>query len=790
MMKTAMNKTINFSRFFLKKKTSLLFCFLSLSFFANAQEVLLDLEVNPVLLQTKKTLQRTTGNEKSISNNSHYFILDTINLPFIDDFSSNKFKSYYSWDYPAPTDSIAIRWTLNGDTLPEVNVSEDTTKHYYYKLDSAFSATLSVNIANGQLDSAVAYAPYQVIYYNGYNPFIPNDTVYYWQPEEVYTFYNSSGNIVGTITVEVTYITLQNNFDTIKIYQPDNSSLWIDNFAFLNPTYPIYPPSVGVATLDGIDETGMPYNFVTGLPYGPADYLTTKPINLAVYQPSDSLYLSFYYQPQGRGNAPEQNDSLILQFRTPQQDWKNVWSALGSDLPLDSMFKQVMIAVNDTLWFKNGFQFRFRNYATLSGNVDHWHIDYVRFSNARHYQDTLYEDVAYVYPAYSLLQEYQSMPWSHYLVNPSLFMNDTLLLTFHNNLNQVKNTGYRWKIFDENNNEIFEKNGGNKNFAANIFCRNRGIECDPTDPLPMSPDFAFTFPDNGNDSAEFKIIATLATNPDNIKPNDTLRYTQFFHNYYAYDDGTAENGYGLEIQSPAGVSMAAYRFNLIKQDTLRGIRFYFNPQLEDVSEKPFRLMVWSGTTVPETAIYQRDTLAGVPVTPQYSPGLNYFRTYPINDTILVLPAGNFFIGWLQLTNYRINVGFDRNMNANKNMFYNVLGGGWLQSQLPGAWMIRPVFSSDTLPPDVFSIRENITMSDFNIFPNPATEEVFIVPQNENEISANYSLNIFNNTGSLVKQLAYLPRSVNVSELAQGFYFLNIQNTETQEQKSYKLIISR
>lgn len=79
------------------------------------------------------------------------------------------------------------------------------------------------------------------------------------------------------------------------------------------------------------------------------------------------------------------------------------------------MPKQVMIPVTNTASFENDFQFRFRNYATLSGNVDHWHIDYVRFSDARHYQDTVYEDVAYVYPAYSLLNKYGSMPWSHFL---------------------------------------------------------------------------------------------------------------------------------------------------------------------------------------------------------------------------------------------------------------------------------------------------------------------------------------------------------------------------------------
>ncbi len=744
-----------------------------------SQEVLLDLEVNPVLFS------KHTASEKSIMNNQEYYILDTLNLPFIDDFSTNKLKRYYNWEYIAPTDSMAIRWTLNGDTLATANVSEDTTYHYYYRLDSVLNDTLFVNIVNARLDSAIALSAYEVVFHNGANPFVPNETVSYWPTEEFYTFYDSLGTILDNSTTAVTFLTLENSNDTVKVYQPDANALWIDNYAFINSTYPYYPPSVGVATLDGVDETGMPYNFATGLPYGVADHLTSKPVNLEVYEPADSVYFSFFYQSQGRGNAPEQNDSLILQFRTSTVDWTNIWNAEGDELPADSMFKQVMIAVTDTAWFENSFQFRFRNYATLSGNVDHWHIDYVRFSNARNFADTVYEDVAYVYPAYSLLNEFQAMPWSHFLVDPDSFMNDTLLLSFHNNLNAVKNTGYRWKVFDETDTEIFDKNGGSKNYSANVFCQNIDTFCDPTDPLSMEPDFAFTFPDNGNDSATFEIIASLATNPDNIKDNDTLHYDQIFHNYYAYDDGTAENGYGLEIQSPTGASMAAYRFNMIKQDTLRGVRFYFNPQLEDVSQKLFSLMVWTGGETPETLVYQNDSLS-----PAYSPGLNYFRTYAINDTVLLLPAGNFFVGWMQLTNYRMNVGFDRNLTANENMFYNILGGGWLQSQLPGAWMIRPVFSSDTLPGDVFSIEENLVLSDFNVFPNPASDEVYIVAMNETGNSNDYLLNIFNSTGSMVKQVSYLPRSVNISEMAPGFYFITIQNKETQEQKTYKLIISR
>lgn len=870
------------SRLLSGKRAIIFLFFLAISFTALSQEVLLDLEVNPVLFS------KHTASEKSIMNNQEYYPIDTMKLPFIDDFSGDKFKRYYNWEYSDSLDLVvcdggpacsldstwhyyytldtfstnnnfiidstnaildssvayslsefifcnpfvpgdndadffffpntvsifdtlgvlridsvlssqncfstvrstniftAIRFTIGGNYVDSIQYSPDTTWHYFL-LDTNLTDTIG-----GVPDSSVALPSFQVELYNGYDPFIPNDTVSYWLPYNTYETLDSLGNHVSgsDSTVNIPYSVLINNHDTIYIREPeyDDETVWIDNYAFRNSTYPINPPSIGVATLDGVDETGMPYNFVTGLPYGVADYLTSKPIDLAAYEPSNNLFLSFYYQAQGRGNAPEQNDSLILQFRTPTNEWRNIWYVEGDELSIDSMFKQVMVPLDSTIWFEKGFQFRFMNYATLSGNVDHWHIDYVYLKSLRTINDTLPNDVSIIYPIGSVLKKYQSMPWSHFKADTLTAMGDSSIIFLKNHTQDVVNVALEKIIYDEEKVELFHPQTEATNASPFTFCSNNNASCNST--IPLQADLnAFFFPTigNTNDSAEFEVLSLIRPDPGHniITSNDTVRFNQLFHNYYAYDDGTAENGYGLEIQSPTGVSMAAYRFNMPIEDKLRGVRFYFNPQLEDVSQKLFSLMVWTGGETPETLVYQKDSLS-----PVYSPGLNYFRTYTINDTDLVLQPGNFFVGWMQLSNYRMNVGFDRNLTANENMFYNILGGGWLQSQLPGAWMIRPVFSSDTLPPDVFSIEENEVMSEFNVFPNPASDEVYIVAMNETGNSNNYFVNIFNSTGSMVKQVSSLPRSVSISELAPGFYFINIQNKETQEQKTYKLVISR
>jgi hypothetical protein len=83
---------------------------------------------------------------------------------------------------------------------------------------------------------------------------------------------------------------------------------WLGFSVQINGNLPLKPPTIGVATFDGLNWKGNPYSNSTTS--GNADTLTSKPFRLA-YAPSDSLYLSFFYQPGGRGNFPEFIDSLI-----------------------------------------------------------------------------------------------------------------------------------------------------------------------------------------------------------------------------------------------------------------------------------------------------------------------------------------------------------------------------------------------------------------------------------------------------------------------------------------------
>ena len=109
-----------------------------------------------------------------------------------------------------------------------------------------------------------------------------------------------------------------------------NPSLWQDRYAFVNRSFAIQPPTLGVATLDALDENGNVYSHADAAGFK-ADQLTSLPIRLDYnftlhreMRVSDSLYFSFYYQPAGGslagvewerlGNRPEGRDSLILEF--------------------------------------------------------------------------------------------------------------------------------------------------------------------------------------------------------------------------------------------------------------------------------------------------------------------------------------------------------------------------------------------------------------------------------------------------------------------------------------------
>lgn len=84
----------------------------------------------------------------------------------------------------------------------------------------------------------------------------------------------------------------------------DSSKIWIDHFAYHNYRFGVNPRSLGVATFDGLNENGYPYQIGTNVTnYG--DKLTSKPINMGNYDASDSVYFSFYISHKDLAMSPK-----------------------------------------------------------------------------------------------------------------------------------------------------------------------------------------------------------------------------------------------------------------------------------------------------------------------------------------------------------------------------------------------------------------------------------------------------------------------------------------------------
>ena len=231
---------------------------------------------------------------------------------------------------------------------------------------------------------------------------------------------------------------------------PDQS-LWMDRDVYVNTTYPVLPPSIGVATFDGLNEFGIPYDTSGAVQISPADSLTSLPIHMENIASTDtSVYFSFFYEKMGIGDYPNVGDKLILEFKKSDGTWNQQWEMDGdASIPTVIKFTQIMIHVTDNSYFFNNFQFRFRNYATTSGNNDHWHVDYVRLNSNRNYTDTLLQDVAAVYTPGTILKNYEFMPWTQFKNNQSDELTANFPFIIRNNNDVTMNTSNQYSGFEQ-----------------------------------------------------------------------------------------------------------------------------------------------------------------------------------------------------------------------------------------------------------------------------------------------------------------------------------------------------
>ncbi len=541
------------------------------------------------------------------------------------------------------------------------------------------------------------------------------------------------------------------DFSGHTIY-PDQGK-WTDNSVFINNTFSDKQVSCGIATFDALDSDGNIYETADSKGFL-ADQLTSQPLNLT-YTADDNVWMSFFYQAGGLGDSPESGDSLTLQFLSPDDNiWYSVWKAEGT---ADPTFRQVMIRINDTRYLKSGFRFRFSNYASLSasqndlsmiGNCDQWNLDYVYINKNRNAADTVYNDVALTLPVRSALKNFEAMPWKQFREIELQEMGSAIGINYRNNDTITRNITKNFEIYDVYSNSVsYSFSAG----ASNI---------DPQSNVSYDANLVYTFNSSNSDSALFRIKAMLKTDQFDTKVNDTLIYYQVFKDYFAYDDGSAEAGYGINGLGSKN-AMFAHKFTSYIPDTLRAINICFNESYDDENKVEFDLMVWDDNNgSPGNAVY---TLEEVMV--EQGSSINGFYTYRIPDKVPL--NGDFYIGWRQRSEAFLNAGLDVNTPHNGKQFY-FLNGQWQSSLVSGTVMIRPVVGNAIIITSVDDITDSRPAS-LKIWPNPASD-YFTIDTGDLILSGNTTVSILDLQGREMKH-SVLTGTVDISSLPVGAFIV-------------------
>ncbi len=506
---------------------------------------------------------------------------------------------------------------------------------------------------------------------------------------------------------------------------PDPTKWENSKSVFVNHSKALKPITIGVATFDGMDFTGYPYrpNNTTGS-YD-SDTLTSIPLRLDSLNnlniiPTDSVTLRFYYQARGFWESPDNGDDLILDFYdSTANTWNTVWSKGGGSPGSDSSFHRVMIAITNPIYLKNGFKFRFHNLSTACGDVDHWHIDAVyidkKLNPAR---DTIEQEISFAYDLKSLLKNYSQMPFEQFTGAADMKTNMDVNYNLRNNYTTGVNLTTYYKINNSIGTTVAQNINGTNNvlpFGSSGYCAN---------PSLVNPSLnSFTY-NNGPFADSTSYLAKFYTTflSDNNHVNDTIYYRQKFHNYFSYDDGSAETGYGFA--QVGGTTAVRYKLNV--PDTLRAIDVFFDPiiNVSQLLNSGIRLYVWSDNGgVPGTVLLM-DSLT----VPYYGGGYDYFLRYQLIKPVVFNTAATFYIGVWQQLNIPLYIGYDLNTDSHNNVLFNV-GSGWTVSSFKGSLMMHPVFGDSARAVGVQNFVNTSEKEKSIIYPNPATNEVFVNSKN-------------------------------------------------------------
>lgn len=579
-----------------------------------------------------------------------------------------------------------------------------------------------------------------------------------------------------------------------KIY-PD-TALWEQSSSvWVNDGMAIRPPTVNVATFDGLNSKGAPYNPNEILLTGYTDTLMSRPIDLGTSAVSvaerNSVYLSFYYQWQGNLEPPDEKDYLELSFKTAEENgWHTVMTIHPKENADPTIFYDTIIQITGEQYFHENFQFRIRAYGRMSGPYDTWHVDYVYLNKGRNPNDLSFPDRALSTRLGPLFGKYRSIPRHHF------FSNDQLTpptFEVQNMKSEPASVNFRTEgLFVSANrkddivyppfNTVISK-ATPINITDNVLFakEHRSARLDTLPDIHNPQQFPSAA---GIDSTLIRLTIALQTRdniPFNVTPpiepdstgdytknyipikfttNDTLTSDYVLTDYFAYDDGIAEYAAGLI----AAGNLVAYEFELdttyaLKQDTLIAFDIYFPPYAMTTTQTADFYIYHEDKDRPGFPGAQWLRIASKTIRRK---GLNEFQRIEFLPAILV-DEKKFYIGWQEPANGNIMVGLDLGNDTGDKIFVNTNGTWYQNEDVKGSLMVRPVFGSGVIDVRVGVEDEEVT----GIYPNP-NDGIFYIEGQASDVQ------IFSLTGQRIASRSQEQDGrleVRVETQASGIYVL-------------------
>lgn len=570
---------------------------------------------------------------------------------------------------------------------------------------------------------------------------------------------------------------------------PDQD-LWLDNDVFVNTDLAVSPPSLGVATFDGLDNTGSPYGVNGG-----ADTLTSVEINLEVV-PSD-LHLSYFIQPKGFGEQPDVQDSLILEFKNDLGEWVEQRAYLGPSDPLfvdEVSFMFDFVRITNPSFLHQNFQFRFRNRSSGVGAVDLWHLDVVRLLNNQIPSPT-FQDVAFQNPPEGILNRYSAMPILHFRNNTSSHLRDFFTLNIFNHFDVPLPIASPNSLM-----EITELNSGQTvlNPSQFLIGSNLNIAADSSIQfvVPSSFSVSSTLANSQDEllfETTFNIDSEVANNDQGLLNNNTINTQTVIDDFFAYDDGISE----LSILAQGPGTNIAVEFQTTVEDTLTAIAIQFPHINGDVTNQLFNLRVWLDE-IPSEPIFDGQLLNPIYVD-RFVDTLQGFTTYRLQNTstgelqpVTIAANTTFYIGWEQVSNEFVDaipVGFDiTTQNVSQYNWFTTNEQTWNSFEsagLEGAIMIRPIMGAENA---IFtSIGDVQEKSKISIYPNPNRSGLLNIKlgELENQIKEILVLDL---AGRVMYSQEWKSNQISLHNLSAGIYFIKFVDNDSNIIYRKKLVI--